>query len=113
MQDFGYDRHIYSVLEVNKTSYENCIDTGFIKNITRGGGRDVFQLTKAKTYYFLSGGGFCWQGMKVAIHVTEAEVAAPVPLIKSGSSASDSCGIKLNHTLVVLILVLMWTIFFK
>ncbi|KHN38430.1 Lamin-like protein [Glycine soja] len=75
---FGYERHEYSVLEVNKTSYENCIEKGFIQNVSRGAGRDVFQLTEFKTYYFLSGGGHCWDGVKVAITVTEG-VASPTP----------------------------------
>ncbi|GLT68174.1 hypothetical protein SLA2020_404300 [Shorea laevis] len=32
---FGFDKSLYNVLEVNETSYENCIDKNFIKNITR------------------------------------------------------------------------------
>lgn len=107
LQDFGYERHIYNVLEVNKTSYENCIDTDPIKNVSRGGGRDVFQLQEEKTYYFLSGGGFCWHGMKVAIDVTEYVAPAPEP---TPPKSGDACGIQINHTLVVLILILMWTI---
>jgi hypothetical protein len=55
---------------VNKTSYENCIDKNFIENITRGG-RDVFNLTLAKPYYFLSGKGDFFKGMKVAVHVRD------------------------------------------
>ncbi|KAK7300311.1 hypothetical protein RJT34_11154 [Clitoria ternatea] len=107
---FGYDRHLYSVLEVNKTNYESCRDTEFIKNITRGGGRDVFQLTEAKTYYFLSGGGFCWHGMKVAIHVTENSAPATAPAPSKGVSPSDAAGIQFNQGLLVLIFVLMWGI---
>lgn len=53
---------------MNKTNYEKCVDKGFISNITRGG-RDVFQLLEAKTYYFLCGRGFCFHGMKVDINV--------------------------------------------
>ena len=89
MEVFGYDKHYFNVLEVNKTGYENCIDTRFIKNITRGGGRDVFQLTEDKTYYFISGGGFCWQGLKVAIDVTEHVAPAPEPTPHKGSDASN------------------------
>ncbi|KAL0558677.1 hypothetical protein IC582_003256 [Cucumis melo] len=73
---FGFDKHIYNVLEVNKTSYENCNDKDFIFNITKGG-RDVFNLTEAKTYYFLSGRGFCFQGMKVAVFVEEYSTPPP------------------------------------
>ncbi|KAJ6753105.1 NODULIN 55-2 putative-RELATED [Salix koriyanagi] len=72
---FVFDKHSYNVLEVNETNYENCNDQGFIKNITRGG-RDVVQLTEARPYYFLSSGGYCWGGMKVAINV---EDLAPCP----------------------------------
>ncbi|XP_039690175.1 lamin-like protein isoform X2 [Medicago truncatula] len=84
-----YQKYLYHVLEVNKTSYENCIDTGFIKNITRGGGRDVFLLTEAKTYYFISGGGFCQRGVKVAIDVNEHVAPAPQPTPHKGSNASN------------------------
>lgn len=98
---------MFNVLEVNKTSYENCRDTDFIKNISRGGGKDVFQLTEEKTYYFLSGGGFCWGGMKVAIDVTDYVAPAPQPVPSKGGSDSDASGIHVYHTLVLLILVLM------
>ena len=74
---------------MNKTSYENCIDTDFIKNVTRGG-RDVIQLTESKTYYFISGGGYCYNGMKVAVFVEDvlAPAPAPAPAINSGSAPS-------------------------
>ncbi|CAJ2653840.1 unnamed protein product [Trifolium pratense] len=107
---FGYENNklSYNVLEVNKTSYKNCIDAGFIKNVTGGAGRDVFQLTKKKTYYFLSGGGNCFQGLKVAIHVKDSVAPAPAPH-KSGASALDASNI--YHSLMVLILILMFTNF--
>ncbi|XWS40926.1 hypothetical protein CRYUN_Cryun17cG0037900 [Craigia yunnanensis] len=53
---FNFNKHYFNVLEVNKTSYENCNDQSFIQNITRGG-RDVIELTEARPYYFLSSGG--------------------------------------------------------
>ncbi|KAL6144995.1 hypothetical protein ACLB2K_055684 [Fragaria x ananassa] len=68
---FGFDKQLYNVLEVNKTSYESCIDKDYIYNVTRGG-RDVFNLTEAKTYYFLSGRGYCYKGMKVAVFVEQS-----------------------------------------
>ncbi|XVF05657.1 hypothetical protein REPUB_Repub05bG0191500 [Reevesia pubescens] len=67
---FGFNKQLYNVLQVNKTSYDNCIDENFIKNITKGG-RDVFNLTEAKPYYFLSGRGYCFKGLKVAIIVQD------------------------------------------
>lgn len=76
------------MLEVNKTNYEYCIDTNFIKNVTRGG-RDVVQLTEARTYYFLSSGGYCFHGMKVAIDVQEHQPAAPSPS-PTAKSSGDS-----------------------
>ncbi|KAB2606335.1 lamin-like protein [Pyrus ussuriensis x Pyrus communis] len=83
---FGFDKRIYNVLEVNSTSYENCIDKDFIYNVTRGG-RDVFNLTVAKTYFFLSGRGYCFEGMKVAIHVQEIP---PEQLLPNSSNGSQS-----------------------
>lgn len=66
------------MLEVNNTSYEQCRDEGFMKNITKGG-KDVFNLTEAKTYYFLSGGGYCYQGMKLSVDVVDYSRLAPAP----------------------------------
>ncbi|XP_061352300.1 early nodulin-like protein 20 [Gastrolobium bilobum] len=90
---FGYDRYMYNVLEVNETSYKNCMETNFIKNVTGGAGRDVFHLQEAKTYYFLSRGGFCLKGMKVAINVTE-NIAATQPPVPPKNNASDARGIQ-------------------
>lgn len=105
--DFGFDKHIYNVLEVNKTNYEKCIDKGFINNITRGG-RDVFQLLEERPYYFLCGNGFCFEGMKVAINV-EVE---PSPFVFSPTMPDkDYSSRKMSHAklVVLLALVLTWT----
>ncbi|XVE79729.1 hypothetical protein DITRI_Ditri14bG0080300 [Diplodiscus trichospermus] len=67
---FGFNKQLYTVLQVNKTSFESCNGENFIKNITKGG-RDVFNLTEAKPYYFISGRGYCFKGMKVAILVKD------------------------------------------
>ncbi|KAK8553144.1 hypothetical protein V6N13_089359 [Hibiscus sabdariffa] len=84
---FNFDKRYFNVLEVNETSYDNCNDQGFIKNITRGG-RDVIELTEARPYYFLSSGGYCYNGMKVAVDVAVARAApAPAP-VKNGSPPS-------------------------
>lgn len=61
---------MYNVLEVNKTSYEKCIERESIMSITKGG-RDVFNLTEPKTCYFLDGRGYCFKGMKVAVPVAD------------------------------------------
>ncbi|XP_021971710.1 lamin-like protein [Helianthus annuus] len=78
LTNFVYDKHLFNVLEVNETSYSNSTDQGFIFNITRGAGRDVFELTQPKPYYFLASGGYCYNGMKVAVNVVEF-VPAPQP----------------------------------
>ncbi|KAK6936921.1 Phytocyanin domain [Dillenia turbinata] len=90
---FGFDKRCYSVLQVNQTSYENCIDRDFIFNVTRGG-RDVFQLTEAKTYYFISGGGYCFRGMKVAVPVTEhPPPPAEPPLTSKNGTPTSALGV--------------------
>ncbi|WJX42449.1 hypothetical protein P8452_29682 [Trifolium repens] len=104
---FGFDKHIYNVLEVNKTNYEKCIDTGYINNITRGG-RDVFQLSEERTYYFICGRGFCFQGMKVEINVEPLEL----PLLPPRTIPNKACSSrKMNYTKFVMLLViaLAWT----
>ncbi|KAA0053800.1 lamin-like protein [Cucumis melo var. makuwa] len=87
---FVFDKRYYNVLEVNKRSYEDCNDKDFIKNITRGG-RDVFQLSELHPYFFIGGGGYCFQGMKLAVYVSAVDSApAPSPAAsnKSGGGAS-------------------------
>ncbi|CAL0299051.1 unnamed protein product [Lupinus luteus] len=84
---FIFDKHYYNILEVNKTSYENCIDNGFMKNLTRGG-RDVVELKEARTYYYISSGGYCFHQMKVAVHVEEHQApitTSPPPTMNSAS----------------------------
>lgn len=97
--DFGYEKHRFNVLEVNETNYENCIDTGFIKNITGGAGRDVFILTQAKTYYFLSSGGYCFGGLKVSVNVLQQLPPIPPPTSPSSGASSSA-----SPTSVVLLL---------
>lgn len=82
--DFGFDKRKYNVLEVNQTSYQQCNDKGFIKNITRGG-RDVYNLTEAKLFYFLSSGGYCFHGMKLAVDVVEFVPSSETVLYDNGS----------------------------
>ncbi|XP_073044948.1 early nodulin-like protein 17 [Primulina eburnea] len=82
---FVYDRTQMNVLEVNKTDYENCISDHFLHNWTTGAGRDVVPLNVTKTYYFISGKGFCFGGMKVAIHVKNPPPPPSSLPIKSSS----------------------------
>ncbi|XP_050226930.1 early nodulin-like protein 20 [Mercurialis annua] len=110
---FVFDKHYFNVLEVNKTSYENCNDQGFILNITRGG-RDVYQLKEARPYYFLSSGGYCWNGMKLAISVQQfSPSTTPVssPPSINGSPHNNSSRIILVS--VSFYVALFWVNFFK
>ncbi|KAK6129285.1 hypothetical protein DH2020_036994 [Rehmannia glutinosa] len=84
---FVYDRNQMNVLEVNKTDYENCISDHPLHNWTTGAGRDVVPLNVTRNYYFISGKGFCFGGMKVAIHV---ENPPPPPSSSPVRSASPS-----------------------
>ena len=63
MADFGFDLTRHNILQVNKSSYEQCINIDFISNVTRGG-RDVFQLFQPKPYYFICGRGYCHQAWR-------------------------------------------------
>ncbi|XP_027152810.1 lamin-like protein [Coffea eugenioides] len=66
---FVYDRNQMNVIEVNKTDFDSCNSDHPLQNWTTGAGRDVVPLNITKTYYFISGKGFCYGGVKVAIHV--------------------------------------------
>ncbi|KAL7100956.1 hypothetical protein ACP275_08G026700 [Erythranthe tilingii] len=82
---FVFDKRYYTVMEVKETNYEQCRDSEFIKNITRGG-RDVFNLTESRDYYFLSSGGYCFHGMKLAIHVANNQLPPISPLPSSNNN---------------------------
>ncbi|CAI9109766.1 OLC1v1009661C1 [Oldenlandia corymbosa var. corymbosa] len=84
---FVYDRNQQNVLEVNKTDYENCNSDHPLHNWTTGAGRDVVPLNVTRTYYFISGKGFCYSGMKFEVHV---EKAPPPPSASPKKSASSS-----------------------
>lgn len=66
---FVYDRNKFNVLEVNKVDYDRCIARRPVHNWTTGAGRDVLPLNVTKTYYFISGKGACYKGMKLSIRV--------------------------------------------
>ncbi|KAJ0041895.1 hypothetical protein Pint_19154 [Pistacia integerrima] len=104
---FNFDKNMYNVLEVNKTSYESCNEQDFIKNITKGG-RDVYQLLEPRPYYFLSGRGFCWGGMKLAIMVQNpASIIAPAPAKNRSPTKNSDRRITLLLALV-LVMALTW-----
>ncbi|XP_057769609.1 early nodulin-like protein 17 [Salvia miltiorrhiza] len=85
---FVYDRNQMNVLEVNKTNFESCNSEHPLHNWTTGAGRDVVPLNVTKTFYFISGKGFCFSGMKVAIHVEKPPPPPSSSPIKSSSPPS-------------------------
>ncbi|PIA57770.1 hypothetical protein AQUCO_00600474v1 [Aquilegia coerulea] len=88
---FGFQRYMYNVLQVNHTAYENCISDNPIFNVTGGAGRDVFELKEPITYYFISAGGYCYHGMKLAVLVQnppQPPAQAPSPPAKNSSPSN-------------------------
>ncbi|KAL3525896.1 hypothetical protein ACH5RR_014268 [Cinchona calisaya] len=82
---FVYDRNQMNVLEVNETDFESCNSDHPLHNWTTGAGRDVVPLNVTKTYYFISGKGYCYGGMKLAVNVEN-----PPPPPTSSPQKSDS-----------------------
>lgn len=76
-----------NVLEVNQTDYESCNSDHFLHNFTTGAGRDVVPLNVTRKYYFISGNGFCFSGMKLAINV---ENPPPPPSSSPQKAGSNS-----------------------
>ncbi|KAF6171759.1 hypothetical protein GIB67_007280, partial [Kingdonia uniflora] len=89
---FIYDKHYYSVLEVNQTDYKSCNSQHPIKDITGGAGRDMFQLTEAKTYYCIRCGGYCYHSMGVPVFVKEIPSATITPTPAKNSPAPTNSG---------------------
>ncbi|XP_047323256.1 lamin-like protein [Impatiens glandulifera] len=89
---FVYDRNQMNVLEVNQTDYENCNSDHPLHNWTTGAGRDVVPLNVSRPFYFISGKGYCYGGMKLAVTVekTPPPPAAALPATKNGASSSSS-----------------------
>ncbi|XP_010550025.1 PREDICTED: lamin-like protein [Tarenaya hassleriana] len=90
---FVYDRYQQNVLEVNKTDYENCISDHPLRNWSRGAGRDVVPLNAPRHYYFLSSGGFCFSGMKLAVKVEKLPPPPEASPAKSLGISSMVAGI--------------------
>ncbi|XP_004489434.1 early nodulin-like protein 17 [Cicer arietinum] len=89
---FVYDRNQMNVLEVNKTDYESCNSDHPLHNWTTGAGRDVVPLNVTRHYYFISGKGFCYGGMKLAIHVENLPPPPKASPIKSLAPTLSSKG---------------------
>ncbi|KAI3862723.1 hypothetical protein MKX03_002015 [Papaver bracteatum] len=103
---FVYDRNQQNVLQVNKTDYESCNENNPIHSWTTGAGRDVVPLNVTKHYYFISGHGFCYGGMKIAVHVLNPPPPPKAAPIKSGSSPSAYSGRQLRYAMAFLA---VWT----
>ncbi|KAK4477592.1 hypothetical protein RD792_016828 [Penstemon davidsonii] len=82
---FVYDRNQMNVLEVNQTNYESCNTDHPLHNWTTGAGRDVVPLNMTKTRYFVSGKGFCYGGMKLAVHTEKTPPPPSSSPIRSSS----------------------------
>ncbi|RDX90291.1 Lamin-like protein, partial [Mucuna pruriens] len=112
--DFVYDRNQMSVLEVNKTDYESCNSDHPLQNWTRGAGRDVVPLNVTKTYYIISGKGFCFSGLKVAVHVENLPPPPKASPIKAGAPSLSSRGhillmpVAIVVCMVILVVDLKW-----
>ncbi|KAM7520696.1 hypothetical protein LguiB_019658 [Lonicera macranthoides] len=83
---FVYDRNQMNVLEVNRTNYETCNSDNPIHNWTTGAGRDVVPLNVTRPYYFISGKGFCYGGMKIAVNVENLPPPPSAAPVRSDSS---------------------------
>ncbi|XP_019427673.1 PREDICTED: lamin-like protein [Lupinus angustifolius] len=97
---FVYDRNQMNVLEVNKTNYESCNSDHPLHNWTTGAGRDVVPLNVTRNYYFISGKGFCYGGMKIAIHV---EKLPPPPKASPIISEATTTTIISSTTQIILL----------
>ncbi|XP_057482614.1 early nodulin-like protein 19 [Actinidia eriantha] len=108
---FVYDRNQMNVLEVNKTDYENCISDHPLHNWTTGAGRDVVPLNVTRQYYFLSGKGFCFSGMKVAVQVENPPPPPAASPVKDGAPTLNLEG----HIVIpaVFAIAAVWNSFFR
>lgn len=82
------------VLEVNKTNYETCNAEHPLHNYTTGAGRDVVALNVSRNYYFISSKGFCYSGMKLAVHVVKTPSPPSAALPAKGDSSSRIYNLK-------------------
>ncbi|KAA8530403.1 hypothetical protein F0562_005112 [Nyssa sinensis] len=85
---FVYDRNQMNVLEVNSTDYQNCNSDNPLHNWTTGAGRDVVPLNVTRHYYFISGKGFCYGGMKLAVLVENLPPPPAASPVKYNSGPS-------------------------
>ncbi|OIW06525.1 hypothetical protein TanjilG_29946 [Lupinus angustifolius] len=94
-----------NVLEVNKTNYESCNSDHPLHNWTTGAGRDVVPLNVTRNYYFISGKGFCYGGMKIAIHVQNLPPPPKPAPVKSGTTTTTTLTVSYKSNIILLSLV--------
>ncbi|KAG6396087.1 hypothetical protein SASPL_142226 [Salvia splendens] len=104
---FVFDKHYYNVLEVKEENYERCDDGDFVKNVTRGG-RDVYNLTEARSYYFISSGGYCFHGMKLSVHA-RGSLPPPLPAPDMKSTENSASLLIGGHRAAVLVVAALST----
>ncbi|KAK9107368.1 hypothetical protein Syun_023379 [Stephania yunnanensis] len=108
---FVYDRNQMNVLEVNKTAYDACSAEHPLHNWTTGAGRDVVPLNVTRHFYFISGNGFCYGGMKLAVRVENLPPPPKAALAshKNGApNASSLIMVRLATAFAV-----MWALLFR
>ncbi|KAF9626457.1 hypothetical protein IFM89_034391 [Coptis chinensis] len=107
---FVYDRNQNNVLEVNKTNYDLCNADHPVHNWTTGAGRDVVPLNVTRPYYFISGNGFCYGGMKLALFVSKPPPPPTSSPSKNGSPLESGCRIV---TRAAFALAAVWALIFQ
>ncbi|KAJ4961828.1 hypothetical protein NE237_021738 [Protea cynaroides] len=68
---FTYSKAAYKVKEVSKEDYESCLSSEAGTNLTSRNGRDEVELSVAGHYYFVTGLGYCFVGMKLSVLVEQ------------------------------------------
>ncbi|KAG5555989.1 hypothetical protein RHGRI_006578 [Rhododendron griersonianum] len=69
----------YDVLEVGRSGYDSCDDKNLLMNVTEDADYNIFKLTEAKSYYFISSRDHCLQGLKMVINVNTLPPPPPPP----------------------------------
>ncbi|XP_058208063.1 uncharacterized protein LOC131321063 [Rhododendron vialii] len=86
---FVYNINHYDVLEVGRSGYDSCDDKNLLMNVTEDA-NNIFKLTEAKSYYFISSRDRCLQGLKMAINVNTLPPPPP-PTPQTEYSSANTC----------------------
>ncbi|KAI3833926.1 hypothetical protein MKW92_007896 [Papaver armeniacum] len=93
---FVYDSNRLNVLEVNKDDYQTCREDNPIHSWKKGPGRKLVPLHITKTYYFISGNEYCFDGVKLSVSIQDP----PPPPSSNSAGKLKWC----LSTLVILVL---------